>query len=411
MWLVRRPDRRAATGALLAFVWNFALLFPVCLISQRLFWWNFGARGGLLLGIPVDLVIGWSVLWGPAVALAFPGLPLAFVAGGMTAIDLLLMPFFYPVVSLGPGWLAGEALALAVCFVPSQLLGRWTTRDIHLRGRAVLQFIAFSSLMLAVLPAAILQLTGENRLWIAAWPPWTRGVALQLLFAAALPGLSALCEFCQRGRGTPVPYDPPRKLVTTGVYAYVANPMQASLALLLVGVGAAAGSLWLVIAGLVAVAYGAGFARWHEDEELARRFGEEWRAYRRSVAAWRPRWRPYRSTAARLYVAESCGPCSALEAWLTRRHPRALEILPAEEHPTRDLLRLTYEDGGWSEEGVAAFARALEHIDLRWAALGCLLRLPGVRLFVQVALDVSGGGPRRVGRRLAGAAVPAKNQG
>ena len=46
-------------------------------------------------------------------------------------------------------------------------------------------------------------------------------------------GLSAVQEFVTRGRGTPIPFDPPRHIVTTGVYAYVANPMQLSAVLFL----------------------------------------------------------------------------------------------------------------------------------------------------------------------------------
>jgi hypothetical protein len=42
------------------------------------------------------------------------------------------------------------------------------------------------------------------------------------------------------------------------------------------------------------------------------------------------------------------------------------------------------------EEGVRAFARGLEHINISWALAGSLLRLPGVSHTVQVLMDGSG---------------------
>ena len=59
----------------------------------------------------------------------------------------------------------------------------------------------------------------------------------------ALLGLAAVQEFAVRGSGTPVPFDPPKRLVTTGPYAYVRNPMQLSAALVMLGWGAILGQL------------------------------------------------------------------------------------------------------------------------------------------------------------------------
>ena len=50
-------------------------------------------------------------------------------------------------------------------------------------------------------------------------------------------------------------------------------------------------------------------------------------------------------------------------------------------------------------EGVAAFARALEHIHLGWAFVGWTMRLPLVEPFLQLLVDAVGGGPRQIVRR------------
>ena len=62
---------------------------------------------------------------------------------------------------------------------------------------------------------------------------------------------------------------------------------------------------------------------------------------------------------------------------------------------------MTYDpmDGSDVDEGVGAFARALEHINLGWAFAGACLRLPGIKHVAQLVLDASGLGPRYIPRR------------
>ena len=160
----------------------------------------------------------------------------------------------------------------------------------------------------------------------------------------AILGLSAVQEFAQRGLGTPVPYDPPKRLVSSGVYAYIANPMQLSITLLLIGLGGLLESLWVSAAGLMAFLYSAGLAAWDEGEALERRFGQKWVAYRQVVRPWWPRRRPWQGPPpipeaaqppAHLYVATGCDPCSELGNWLQKQKPVNLLLIAAEDHPTR----------------------------------------------------------------------------
>ena len=62
---------------------------------------------------------------------------------------------------------------------------------------------------------------------------------------------------------------------------------------------------------------------------------------------------------------------------------------------------MTYDpmDGTDVDEGVGAFARGLEHINLGWAFAGACLRLPGIKHLVQILLDGSGFGPGSIPRR------------
>ena len=402
VWLWRQPPAREATGAVLAALWHVPALLLLHVAAQRAGWWHFETEGGLLLGIPVDVLLAWAVIWGLVPALAFPRWPVSAVVALLLLFDALVMPLGAPVLRLGPSWLAGEAVGLLVCVVPAQYLARWTARDERLAARATLQALAFAGLTVFVLPAIAIE--GTESAWVPPWtrPAWQLGLVVQALALPAILGLSAVQELVVRGGGTPFPFDPPRRLVTTGPYAYVRNPMQLSSVLLLLVLGAALGNPWVAGAGVMAHLFSAGLAGWDEDGDLRERFGDGWLAYRRAVRPWvlrlRPRALPGRRPA-RLYVSSSCEVCREVGRWFARRGAAALSVVPAETHPSGRLRRVTYEsgDGSPAERGIAAIARALEHVHLGWAAVGMTARLPVLRPLLQVLIDGSGGEARLTG--------------
>ncbi|WP_275460697.1 methyltransferase family protein [Streptomyces noursei] len=389
--LRRTPDRRTLAAAILATAWNAVWLPALNLLAINRAWWTFHADGGSAAGLPVDLLLGWTLLWGtlPVVTGADRiGLPL--LTAGLAWFDLAAMPLAAPVVRLGPHWLAGEALAVTLVLVPGLLLARWTARDRCLALRAGAQMLLSGALMLA-LPLALVRptLPGGQAGW---------AIAGQLLAVPLLLGVVAVREFVQRGGGTPLPYDPPHRLVTSGPYAYVRNPMQLSVVLFYALLGLLTRDARLLAGAVAAYAYGAGLATWHEGGPMRNTYGEPWTAYRAAVPAWLPRLRPWPGSArARLYVAESCGPCSQFGHWVARRRPVALELVPAERHP-QPLRRMTYEtdDGAVRTEGIAALGRMLNHLHLGWAILGWLLVIPGLQRFVQLCADALGAGPRDI---------------
>ena len=401
---IRRPERPHVTGAFLAFVWNVPAIAALHVVAGAMGWWHFDAIGGLFLGMPVDLWLAWALLWGPVAFICFRTAPLWIVIAIGLALDLVLMPAALPVVRLGANWIVGEVAGLSLCLAPSQLLARWTAADRRLPARAFLQVIAFGGLVAWLLPAIAIEASGT------AWRnPFdlsspVLSMMVQLLAAPAILGLSAVQEFVARGGGTPIPYDPPRRIVTTGAYAYVANPMQLSAMLLLLGLGLMLGNIWIAAAGVMAHIYSAGIANWDEDEDLRARFGDAWTHYRVAVRKWWPRCRPwYRNEAptATLFVSEECGMCSEVGNWYRRRGARGLAIVAAEDHPGGGLTRITYEstDGTYRATGIAAIARALEHIHAGWAFTGFVLRLPILSSVIQLIVDASGGQPRAIRAR------------
>jgi protein-S-isoprenylcysteine O-methyltransferase Ste14 len=399
VWLWRRPSSRTVGAAVLAFIWNIPAVLLLNLLAMRAGWWDFDARGGLLLGVPVDLLLAWAWLWGAIPALGLSSWPLVCIVALGVAFDLVLMPAASPVVRLGPRWLIADGIGLALSLVPSQLLARWTIEQRHVAGRAALQVVAFVGLLLFVLPATVLQATGGSPGGLIARPAWQLSLIAQLLALPAAIGLTAVQEFVTRGGGTPVPFDPPSRLVTTGVYAYIRNPMQTSAVLLLLLAGLALRNPWIAAAAFVAHIYSIGFAGWDEEEDLRRRFGDTWSVYRGQVPRWRPRLRPWfrpDHPPSRLCVSERCEMCRDVAVWFARRGACHLAIVPAEQHPSGALRRITYEpgDGSRSASGIEAVARALEHIHLGWGLVGFVLRLPVVSALVQLLVDASGAEPR-----------------
>ncbi len=224
LWLWRPPSRRARAGILFAFAWCMVSLLPVHAAAMRFHWWSFDATGPSLFGFPIELLVGWALLWSAIPALVFPRARLSALATAMLLLDLVAMPLLAPALRLGPTWLVGELIALALCLIPAQLLYRWTRDDTHLPARAILLCASFSVIMLGILPTVILAHTGGDWNALFSRPSWVISLSLQLLAIPAALGASAVQEFVLRGGGTPVPFDATKRLVTSGAYAYVSNP-------------------------------------------------------------------------------------------------------------------------------------------------------------------------------------------
>ena len=94
-----------------------------------------------------------------------------------------------------------------------------------------------------------------------------------------------------RMKGTPVPFSPPPKLVDTGPYRHVRNPMVAGLFLILLGLGFYLDSFSLVVFFTPLYIL---FHIWElkniEEPELARRLGAGYEEYRRNTPMFVPRF-------------------------------------------------------------------------------------------------------------------------
>ena len=118
------------------------------------------------------------------------------------------------------------------------------------------------------------------------------GTAHLLGFTLLLPGVAIIIwcfiDFIRRGRGTPAPYDPPRKLVVVGLYTYVRNPQYVGVILVAVSEAILFGRILLFgYAVFLAIGYHL-FVRFYEEPTLRRKFGEEYVQYCALVSRWLP---------------------------------------------------------------------------------------------------------------------------
>jgi protein-S-isoprenylcysteine O-methyltransferase Ste14 len=89
-----------------------------------------------------------------------------------------------------------------------------------------------------------------------------------------------------RGVGTPDPWDPPERLVTTGLYARLRHPLQLAHALLVWGAALAVGTLATLVYAAIFTAVLTGPVRIAEERLLAKRYGEAFHRYRARVRAY-----------------------------------------------------------------------------------------------------------------------------
>jgi protein-S-isoprenylcysteine O-methyltransferase Ste14 len=116
-----------------------------------------------------------------------------------------------------------------------------------------------------------------------------------LLIAGIAVLLHAFARFVVEGVGTPAPVAPTEQLVVGGLYGYVRNPMYLAVAAAIVGQALLLGRFELLLYATVFLVVVVAFVRGYEEPTLARRYGEEYEAYRKGVPGWLPRRRPFRA--------------------------------------------------------------------------------------------------------------------
>lgn len=117
---------------------------------------------------------------------------------------------------------------------------------------------------------------------------WAIAVSVPILTIGLFLILWSIVHFA-KARGTPVPFNPPPRLVTTGPYAYVRNPMLSGVFILFFGLGILFNSLSLIfIFTPIFIVLNLLELRAVEEQELGKRFGREYTEYKKRVPMFIP---------------------------------------------------------------------------------------------------------------------------
>jgi protein-S-isoprenylcysteine O-methyltransferase Ste14 len=121
-------------------------------------------------------------------------------------------------------------------------------------------------------------------------PRWLAGPGYVLFGLGGMLALVCVLGFGVWGRGTPAPFDAPRRFVARGPYRFVRNPMYLGGAAVLAGYALIVRSPAVLLLSGAMLGCAHLFVRLYEEPTLDARFGAEYRAYRSVVRRWWPRW-------------------------------------------------------------------------------------------------------------------------
>jgi protein-S-isoprenylcysteine O-methyltransferase Ste14 len=134
--------------------------------------------------------------------------------------------------------------------------------------------------------------------WISRWrfqPPFMgfapfRVFGAVLLAAGVAVILDSFARFALEGMGTPAPVLPPKRLVVTGFYRFVRNPMYVAVVSAILGQGLLLGDIRILVYAAVAWLAVHLFVIIYEEPTLRKTFGVAYEDYRARVPRWLPRF-------------------------------------------------------------------------------------------------------------------------
>ena len=121
-----------------------------------------------------------------------------------------------------------------------------------------------------------------------------RALGVLLIAAGAPVVLDSFARFALQGLGTPAPILPTRRLVVSGLYRYVRNPMYVGVSWLIFGQGMLLGDARVLAYGVLVWLGFHTFVVVYEEPTLRRTFAAEYERFCAAVPRWIPRLSPWR---------------------------------------------------------------------------------------------------------------------
>jgi protein-S-isoprenylcysteine O-methyltransferase Ste14 len=148
--------------------------------------------------------------------------------------------------------------------------------------------------VVVVAPVIIIAVAGSSVFGFNFFMPLLQVLLGLIICVAGIKLMSVTIRmFATEGAGTLAPWDPPTRLVVTGIYRYVRNPMIIGVEVVLLGESLLLGSLGIFIWAMVFAAANTAWFYYSEEKDLERRFGQAYLDYRKNVPMWFPRMKPW----------------------------------------------------------------------------------------------------------------------
>ncbi len=381
--LKKEQEGRLNWSLFYSVLWLYVSLAIVNYLCVQFGLWRFSES--VAIKIPYDLFFVWGVFWGIVPFYFLRGKYWLVITLVLFWLDIILMPQLQEIglLELNDNWLIGEFILLVISFIPSYLWARFSYYQKFTGLRALFQVVIMGSVFMVCLPY-ILYLYGWSELPNLIWSPYLFQLGLVVVF----PSLVAVNDLVKIGRGTPFPYDKTSYLVRTGVYAYCRNPIQWSFTFMFIPMSIYFQTAMFLIGTLVSIAYTVGVSDYQEYSDLKKRFGKDWVTYISEVPKWYFLWKPKNMPKGVIYFQKGCNQCEGTRTWFYDRQTTNLSIEYSSMYVGPSILQVTYIDYLGNEyKSVEAIAYALEHINLGWASLGWLMRMPGVNYLLQAIVD------------------------
>ena len=151
--------------------------------------------------------------------------------------------------------------------------------------KSLLYLIFEASLFALYIPLALLRVGSRIETGVISF------FAIPLWLIGSLMILRCFWDFTFKGRGTPVPSDPPKELIITGFYRYVRNPIYVGVLSIFLGHFLWFGYWALLIYTVFAFIGVHSFVVFYEEPTLKRKFGAGYEEYVKKVPRRIPRLR------------------------------------------------------------------------------------------------------------------------
>ena len=191
------------------------------------------------------------------------------------------------------GYLPTVLMMLALCYNLFLIYAQGTfrqaeTSNIYLNSfKTLIQILCIWSITLILLPYLI-EVSFGRTMDFSKGMMLSVGIILLIIFS--IIGVASSIAIVKEGQGTPLPMDQTNRLVTTGPYKYIRNPMAVA------GIGQGI-SISIMLNSWPILAYSLlGGILWHfvvkpvEEKDMEGRFGDEYINYKGKTTCWLPKF-------------------------------------------------------------------------------------------------------------------------